>query len=268
MNLVYNSDILSENEFTIDASDRAFQYGDGLFETIRYERGQLWFWPDHYDRLTQGLSALQLNLPADVDASTLKRLILELLAANGLSDQPARIKIQVWRRPGGLYTPTHHDGNFLISARPGRSFAVTGQTNVVIYNSFRLSPSPISSFKTINALPYVLAGLYKQEQGSDDVILLDTQGHLAECIASNLFWIANNTLYTPSLQSGCIGGIARRQMLNTFPNVQEGLFLPDTLLNADVVFAANVMGIQLFQGEFTKAFGEQIRQLFTETSLL
>ncbi|GAB3499520.1 aminodeoxychorismate lyase [Spirosoma knui] len=268
MNLVYNSDILSEKEFIVDISDRAFQYGDGLFETIRYERGQLWFWPDHYDRLTRGLSALQLNLPACVDMATLKKSILELLAANGLSDQPARIKIQVWRRPGGLYTPTHHAGNFLISARPGQPFSISTQKNVVIYHAFRLSPSPISSFKTINALPYVLAGLYKQEQGSNDVILLDTQGHLAECIASNLFWIAGDTLYTPSLQSGCIDGIARRQLLSTSSNAREGLFSPDTLSRADVVFAANVMGIQLFQGEFTNAFGKQIRQIFTETSSL
>jgi branched-chain amino acid aminotransferase/4-amino-4-deoxychorismate lyase len=268
MNLVYNSDVISEKDFSVEATDRAFQYGDGLFETIRYERSQLWFWSDHYDRLTKGMVALQLNVPASFSADRLHQSILELLSSNELIDQPARIKIQVWRRPGGLYTPMHNDVNVLISARSGHSYAITSTSKVPIYNAFRLSSSPISSFKTVNALPYVLAGLFKQQQNADDVILLDTQGHLAECIASNLFWVSDNTLCTPSLMTGCIDGIARRQLLRAFPNTQEGLFLPDVLLSARIVFAANVMGIQVFQGELDRTFRERIEQIFVQDNSL
>lgn len=248
MFLVYNSDILPENDFQLPINDRAFQYGDGLFETIRYENGQIWFWPDHFARLMAGMTALQLIQPREFTAETIYQHILQLLSANGLTHQPTRIKIQVWRQPGGLYTPTVNSTNLLITALPGSAFSVTEKACVGIYDAFRLSPSPVSAFKTLNALPYVLAGLHKAKNGYDDVILLDTAGNVSECLASNLFWFSGQTLHTPSLQTGCINGIIRQQLLRLAPNrnitITEDLCQPNVLARAEAVFCANVMGIQ------------------------
>ena len=197
MFLVYNSDILPEDDFRLSVNDRAFQYGDGLFETIRYETNRIWFWSDHFDRLTAGMSAMQFTPPDNFTAETVHAAILQLLSTNKLLNQPARIKIQVWRQSGGLYTPATNKANVLITARPGNSFSITEKAKTEIYDAFRLSPSPISAFKTLNSLPYVLAGLYKNQHLLDDVILLDTEGHLAECLASNLFWYRQrNAVYT------------------------------------------------------------------------
>ncbi|GAB4040871.1 aminodeoxychorismate lyase [Spirosoma gilvum] len=248
MFLVYNSDVLSENEFCLSANDRAFQYGDGLFETIRYEDQQVWFWADHMARLTAGMAALRLNPPETHFAERIFQQIQTLLSANNLTDQPARIKVQVWRQPGGLYTPTQNQFNLLITTKPGSPFSVSDKATVGIYEDYRVSKSPVSAFKTINSLPYVLAGLHKQQHGFDDVILLDTNGNLAECLASTLFWFNQHTLFTPSLETGCINGILRRQLLRlaarTDIDVQEGLFQPAILTQAEVVFCTNVMGIQ------------------------
>lgn len=263
MFLAYNSDILAEADFRLPPGDRAFQYGDGLFETVRYEAGRLWFWPDHFDRLTTGMIALHLNQPQNFTVQTLHQLVLNLLRANGLSDQPARVKVQVWRQTGGLYTPATNAANLLITVRSGQPFAITRKTKIGIYDTFRVTPSPVSAFKTLNALPYILAGIYKQENGLDDVILLDAQGHLAECIASNLFWFRDEILYTPSLQTGCVNGIARRQVLRAFSDVQEGLFLPAALDDTDAVFATNSTGILVF-GELTETQTERILRMFTE----
>jgi len=248
MFLVYNSDVLSEGDFRLLTNDRAFQYGDGLFETIRYEANRVWFWADHFARLSAGISALQLAKPKNFTTETVHAAIVQLLSANNLTHQPARIKIQVWRQTGGLYTPATNEANILITVRPGNLFSIAEKAQTGIYDAFRLSPSPVSAFKTLNALPYVLAGVYKEQHKLDDVILLDTQGHLAECLASTLFWYANETLYTPSLQTGCINGIVRQQCLQTAPAlgiyVQEGLYKPELLSKAEAIFCANVMGIQ------------------------
>ncbi len=248
MFLVYNSDILPEGDFCLSVNDRAFLYGDGLFETIRYETNRIWFWLDHFARLSAGMSILQFTLPEGFTADSLYASVSALLAANQLVDQPARIKIQVWRQAGSLYTPATNKANVLITAQPGNSFSITEIAKTEIYDAFRLSPSPISAFKTLNSLPYVLAGLYKLQQNLDDVILLDTQGHLAECLASNLFWYANETLYTPSLQTGCINGILRRQLVHLASGqgitLCEGYYKPEVLAQAEAVFCANVMGIQ------------------------
>lgn len=251
MYLIYNSTVLTKSDFRVDADDRAFQYGDGLFETLRYERGQLQFWPDHYQRLTQGMTALHLDQSDLFSAASLHEQIKTLLAKNHLIDQTARVRMQVWRQPGGLYTPTSRAANLLITTRSAQPFSITGRDRIGLFDAVRLSPSPVSAFKTGNALPYVLAGLAKHERELDDVVLLDTAGHVAECVASSLFWLADDTLFMPSLETGCIDGILRCQIIRLAAEggvpLREGLFRPDVLARADAVFCGNVMGIQWFR---------------------
>lgn len=243
MNLVYNSDMLSVASFGLQASNRAFQYGDGLFETIRYEAGHLWFWPDHFDRLTRGMVALQLAPTTPFETDDLQAAILNVVEQNGLANKPARIKLQVWRQPGGLYTPTTHAADWLLTAQPTEPFGITSKPRLGIFRDVRLSPSIVSAYKTMNALPYVLAGLFRQQHRYDEALLLDTHGHIAECVASSIFWVKDHQLFTPSLETGCIDGIVRRQIMRKHP-VREGLFLPEVLSDADAVFCANVNGIQ------------------------
>lgn len=248
MFLVYNSDILPESDFRLSVNDRAFSYGDGIFETIRYESNRIWFWSDHFARLSAGMGALHLTTPENFTADGLHQTLLRLLDANGLSNQPARIKIQVWRQAGGLYSPTANGVNVLVSALSGNPFSMSTKAHTGIYDQFRLAHSPLSAYKTLNALPYVLAGIYKEQHTLDDVVLLDIEDHMAECLASSLFWYTGKTLYTPSLKTGCIDGIIRRQLLRLAPTlgipVHEGLYKPDVLQQAEAVFCANVMGIQ------------------------
>ena len=250
MFLVYNSDTLTEADFRVSAHDRAFQYGDGLFETIRYEQNKLWFWPDHYARLTTGLNALHLNLPAGTDESTINQSIMNLLIANKLTNRTARIKVQIWRQTGGLYTPMTNHANILITARPGSPFAITERVKVGIYETIRLTHSPYSSVKTLSSLPYVMAGIAKKERGLDDVILLNTssENYLAECQASNLFWFDEGVLYTPAVETGCVNGIMRQHILRTAAAVGQpvdvGFHKIQALSRAEAVFCCNVNGIQ------------------------
>jgi 4-amino-4-deoxychorismate lyase len=253
MNLVYNSDVYPAEGWSLPPTDRAFQYGDGLFETIRYENGRIWFWPDHYDRLAQGMAALSLDVPAGFSAVSLQQHLLRLIDLNGLNTGPARLKLQVWRQPGGLYTPTTSAANWLLTAQPGQPFAITQKTRLGTFDQVRLSASAVSRFKTLNALPYVLAGLYKQQRNLDDVLLLDHRGYVAECVASSLFWQTDSHWSTPSLDTGCIDGIIRRQLLRAWP-VRVGLFLPEALNVAETIFCANVNGIQVFRGTLPTDF--------------
>lgn len=250
MFLVYNSDILAHTDYQIFANDRAFQYGDGLFETIRYERSQVWFWPDHYARLTAGMKALHLTFADGLSEAVIYQQIIDLLKANHLIDQPVRIKIQVWRQTGGLYTPITNYANILITAQPGQPFAISERAAVGIYADIRLHASPYSAFKTLSSLPYVMAGIAKKERSLDDVILLNvnSEDYLAECLASNLFWFDKGVLYTPDIGTGCIEGILRQQILRRATAVGQsvniGFHRLGSLSSAEAVFCCNVNGIQ------------------------
>jgi 4-amino-4-deoxychorismate lyase len=241
--------------------NRAFQYGDGLFETMRYQNGHVWFWPDHLARLHLGLTALHLDAPTNF-ADTVSRAIAALLTANDLTNSSARIKLTVWRQPGGLYAPASRAIDWLLTAAPAAPFAVVVKPTTAIAESVRLVWSSVSACKTLSALPYVLAGLERQQRGLDEIILLNTDGFLAECGAANLCWISQNTLFTPALESGCLAGVMRQQVLRRAIvaglTVREGLFRPDVLIDADAVFSTNVMGATLLNGT---SFGPLLQQL-------
>jgi branched-chain amino acid aminotransferase/4-amino-4-deoxychorismate lyase len=202
---------------------------------------------DHFERLSTGLSLLQMKLPADFTSRYMQTAVEQLIEANRLAPK-ARIRLQVWRKTGGLYTPTRQEAEFYISAQPLVEIPAVKQ-KVSFYKEIRLHYSSLSSLKTCNALPYIMAGIAKNNAGTDDMILLDTEGNVSECIASNIFWIKNGMVYTPSLQSGCIAGIMRKQIMQQAKKlaipIEEGLFGVSSMLEADAVFCSNISGIQV-----------------------
>jgi branched-chain amino acid aminotransferase/4-amino-4-deoxychorismate lyase len=95
-----------------------------------------------------------------------------------------------------------------------------------------------------------MAGTMKQQWQVDDVVLFDEEGHIAECLNSNIFWIKENTIFTPSLETGCIEGIMRKQIFKALEkhriNWMEGKYKEDQLLTADFAFTSNATGMVPF----------------------
>jgi len=81
----------------------------------------------------------------------------------------------------------------------------------------------------------------------DDLVLTDPEGHIAECIASNIFWIKGDNFYTPSLKSGCINGVMRRHIINRLREtgriVSEDLYSTEELMQSDSIFLSNAAGV-------------------------
>lgn len=247
MKAVFNFMVVEMENISDNLDNRAFRYGDGLFETIIVQNQRILFLEDHYKRLLDGMKILQMNVPRYFSTEYLQKEIMQLCKLVRMPDD-ARLRLQVWRKPGGLYTPESNDIDFLLTAFPLTYPGVSIKNKLIFYEDIRLHHSILSSYKTSSALPYVMAGLARKNAGVDDVILIDVYGHIAECVASNIFWITANVLYTPSLDSGCIAGIMRKNILKEavemFVDVQEGLFHKEILLAADIVFTCNVAGIQ------------------------
>jgi branched-chain amino acid aminotransferase/4-amino-4-deoxychorismate lyase len=247
MKSIHNFSVLEADPANNFWQNRAFQYGDGLFETIIFRGGTARYLADHYGRLTAGMAVLDLTVPDGFTPDYLQEAIYGLAQANAPGG-PARAKVQVWRRPGGLYTPESREADFLVTVAPLPQPAPAQRHHVRFWEEMRLHASPLSRFKTCSALPYVLAGLARRRLGADEVILLGGPGHVAECVASNLFWLRDGTLYTPSLATGCVAGIMREQILAGAGRyglrVEEGLYSKQELLGAEAVFCCNVAGHQ------------------------
>jgi branched-chain amino acid aminotransferase/4-amino-4-deoxychorismate lyase len=254
MILNYNGEYVHESDFSLGVNDRAFQYGDGLFETIVVRNGKVKFLSSHIERLKLGAKAIELNLPELFTRDNVELLLMELIKKNNIQDD-VRVKLLVWRKEGGLYTPDTNDVNYMIKTTPLTSASIFSIKTWRCYHQFRLSETLISPFKTLNSLPYVLASNYKKQHKLDEVVLLDQEGNVAEASASNLFWIQDNDLFTPALKTGCKKGIIRSQIQKIaaqYGYSWNEVLLNDitTLQNSDSIFVANVCGVGVIKGDF------------------
>jgi len=245
----FNDSLLLEQNFTITTSNRAFSYGDGLFETMVLKKGKLLYLEDHFARLKNGLSILSLTLPSSFSPQYIETVVQELAKKNNTFSQ-ARVKLTVWRKPGGLVTPDSNEVDFLITCiKPTKP--LTLKTNSLISENVTLSPTLFSKYKTLNYLPYILAGLEKKQRQVDELIITDSEGNLAEASSSNIFWAKNTELYTPSIDTGCIEGIMRKQLIRFCKKeglaITEGKFQKKCLEHADLLFTSNVSGLSLIE---------------------
>ena len=243
--------------------NRAFEYGDGFFETIIMQNNEILYFSDHFLRLQATSKALFLQLPDNFSEDFVRKIILQL-ADNNSSDcnLTFRVKINFWRKNGGFYTPTFPKNecntHILIRAFP---YEINNLPNSIIHQNplvkvgfsdkIKLHFSAFSSYKTLNALPYILAGIEKTTRNLEEIILLDNQNNVSEGISSNIFWIKKNKIFTPNLQTGCVGGIMRKQIIKKAKklsiDLKEGFFQKEHLMSADCVFMTNVTGIKLIQ---------------------
>ncbi|MGV3503523.1 MAG: aminotransferase class IV [Adhaeribacter sp.] len=248
MLLKYNFQTIQEEAFKLHYLNRGFQYNDGLFDTLIFTQGRIRFLHDHLDRLRKALKVLGLGLPEEwlVD-SFWHHQVAYLIRENGLVDPAVRIKVNVWRQPGGLFTPESERADILLTVSPQPALpAVISRAGFLA--TAPVPHTPFSFFKGPYALHYVQASREKKRLGLGEGILCDAQGNISEALVSNIFWLKESTLWTPALASGCIAGIMRLNVLRASQmlrlEVQEGLFPPASLLEADLVFTSNVTGLR------------------------
>ncbi len=246
MSLLYNGILISEQELRLPLHNRAFQYNDGFFETIVVQQCKLRFWPDHVARMQEAAQTLRLQLPAEFASSEFADKLLKLAEQNGAINY-GRLKLKVWRSGAGLYTPEENSTDWLATVHAQAPAAVK-PLHIGICSSTFTNYSPLSYFKGPNALLYVLAGIEKKDQQADDMLLLNRQGIVSELISSNIFWINNDIIYTPALDTGCVNGIVRRNIVRWCQaqsiKLKEVYFKPERLFKAEAVFASNVTGIK------------------------
>lgn len=229
------------------ADNRGFMYGDALFETIRVINGASLFFEDHMNRLVDGMTYMHMKFSPEWDYPFFESQVKELLIKNNHSDA-ARVRLEVYRMPGGYYTPSNSDVGFVLqsAALSNTDFALSPKgVTIDVYKDTLKSFGKLSNLKSSNSLCYVLAGIYKNQKSLDDCLLLNTDGHIAETISSNIFAVHNGELFTPALDQACVSGVMRAQVLKIAQankkKVREGCLTVDDLLKADEVFLTNAI---------------------------
>ena len=260
-----NGELISNDRPLFGAQNRAFRYGDGLFETIRVINGKPLFLEDHLRRLYDGMRMLKMEIPEILHIYHLENQIERLLQRSRIT-QGGKLRLAIFRNDGGLYTPTTNTISFLIEAESMENEFVLNPHGIDIglYGDHLKAVNSISALKSSNSLLYVLAGEYAQSQKLGEVILLNEWKNLCEGVSTNLFLVINNKLVTPTLQQGCIPGIMRRRMLELAAalniEVVESNISPEALMMANEVFFTNsIVGVK-----WAMAYGD--KRYFASTS--
>jgi branched-chain amino acid aminotransferase/4-amino-4-deoxychorismate lyase len=242
-----NFSLLEEKDCAFHIHDRAFRYGDGLFETIMVKDGVIQFLGDHLARLKAGMQALAFEGKDGIHRDIIEHQIYNLLQRNHLMQGMARVRLQIWRKPGGFYTPENLHFHILITTKPHYPEKLKRHLHAGFSKKIRLYNSMFSRYKTLNALPYVLAGVEKSMSGFDDLVLLSQEGYISECTASNVFWVKEGKIKTPLLTTGCVAGVFRKNLIKQFEkagmNVKKVAEKKEKLLEADHIFTCNVTGV-------------------------
>jgi branched-chain amino acid aminotransferase len=268
----YNGHLISIYEPVVSFANRAFRYGDSLFETIRVIDGKVMFMADHLRRIKIGMTVLRMNIPQGFSAENITTLTQDLIKKNGIRND-ARVRLTIFRNEGGFYAPHTNDISFLLEAedlehRGGYNLNEKGYT-VDVFHDIKKHKNKLSNLKTGNALIYVLAGIYKKDIKMDDCLIINEAGNVCESISSNIFIVKNGALYTPALSEGCIEGVMRKQVIEIAQQHRilcyEISLAFNTLMNADEIFLCNsIQGIRWIEKYKTKVYQSKMAAFFTE----
>lgn len=212
----FNGSLLDAGAPVVPASNRSLRYGDGLFESMRWENEKIQLGVFHFERLFHGVEILQMELPAGFTPDFLSTQIRELCKKN--NQETARIRINVFREESPALLPVNNRPQFIMESAnlPDRN---PEPVSLTIYPDEKKSTGILSNLKTNNYLLYVMALHYAQKKNFQDALILNTQDRLCEATSSNLFFIRDGKVYTPPLSEGCVAGVMRRQLLILLPQI-------------------------------------------------
>jgi branched-chain amino acid aminotransferase len=239
-----NGRLTDADEPVLLANDHGLTVGDGVFETCKILRGEVYALTRHLHRLA--LSAAGLALPAP-DLDRIRAGIAELLAA----EQPiafGRLRITVTGGSGPLGSERIPGaGTCVLQAAAQEPPAATSAAVVVPW--VRNERSAVAGIKTTSYAENVVALAYAKARGASEALLANSRGELCEGTGSNIFVAVDGELVTPPLSAGPLAGISRGLLLEWAADsglpVREGS-LPIEILGqaATVLLTSSIRDVQ------------------------
>jgi branched-chain amino acid aminotransferase len=206
-----NGKFKEESELLLDVrTNRAFRYGDGFFETIRFEHNRIPLFKYHLQRIIASNNLFKFE-SSTFSFSSIETLIAQTFQLNKIESGIARVTF--FRSSEGRYTPLQNEMQFLIEVTEqsfGSYFSLLNE--VGLSERTVLHAHSFSHVKSLNALPYVFAAMEAKEKEWNECLIPNTRNEIAEGTWSSLVWMEEDQLYTPPLSSGCVSSTMKEAM--------------------------------------------------------
>jgi len=201
----------------VSAFDRGLLYGDGLFETIRFMRGEAPLWARHMRRLADGCARLGMLAPETTRLADEARRVLA-----GAGDAVVRITLTRGEGERGYAPPASARTTRIVAAHPVPVIPEHWYRYGIRVRScgLRLAMQPrLAGLKHLNRLEQVLA---RAEWSDPDVVeglMFDRDDRLISATAANVFGVLSGVLVSPALDACGVAGVLRAELLDAFPDV-------------------------------------------------
>jgi branched-subunit amino acid aminotransferase/4-amino-4-deoxychorismate lyase len=267
--IILNGDLVPASKPVLFHNNRSFLYGDGLFETMHACGTEIQLADSHFHRLYRGMNVLKMEVDSQISQQKITHEISRLLHRMKLF-KGARIRLTVFRNTDGYYAAKSKSISYIIECTQLEHEHYNLNQKGLTVEIFRDISKPIeilSPYKTANSLLYVMAGIYSYDNGFDDVFILNEKGNIIESSHSNLFFVKNNSIYTPPIEQGCIAGVMRDFIFNitkqTALQINDKTTISENiLLDADEIFLTNAIEGIRWVGAFRN------RRYFSKTAQL
>lgn len=223
----------------IPVFDHGLLYGDGVFEGIRIYNGQVFRLYEHLQRLFDSCKAIALDPQMSIDQ--LQKAVLDTVEKNHKIEGYIRLIVTRGDGPLGI-DPT--------PCKKARVIIIVGDISLypqeyytkgikICISTYRRIPADCFDvrIKSLNYLNNVLAKIEARQNGCLESVMLNTNGHVAECTGDNIFIVKNGTLLTPASTEGALKGITRNEILKIA--LKENLQTTETVLTCFDLYTAD-----------------------------
>lgn len=244
-----NGDFFHRDEAKISVFDSGYLVGDGVWEGIRLHQGKFAFLELHLDRLFEGAKAIGLDIGKT--KTQVAELLYQTVQRNNMHDN-VHVRLMVTR--GNKKTPSQDPRliitppNIVIIAEHKAPNPEVTRAGIKLFTSSTRRPPPDTLDAKLNChskLHEVIALIQALNAGADEALMLDVNGAVATCNATNFFIVTKGEVWTSTGQH-CLSGITRRMVIelckaNTIP-VHEKDFSLTNVYSADEAFVTGTFG--------------------------
>jgi branched-chain amino acid aminotransferase len=195
-----NDRFVQEEQATISIFDHGFLYGDGVYETLRAYHGQFFLLERHLVRLRQSCQLIGLESP--IPEKQLPALLAETLCRNEFAEAAVRITISRGKGELGMDPSLCPRPTIVIMAKPFGPYPPSFKKEGIRLELVEVRRNPISAqsprIKSLSFLNNILAKQEALRRGGFDAIMLNVEGYVSECPTSNIFFVKDGEIKTPS----------------------------------------------------------------------
>ena len=247
--LYLNGALVPHAEAKVSVFDAGFTLGDGVWEGLRLHKGGLLFLDAHLDRLYEGARAIALDI--GLSKPQMVAALKRTLAANNMeTGVHIRLMVTRGRKRAVNQDPRNALGEptiVIVAEYKEPSEEVARKGLSLVTSTIRCTPADMFDMRlnSHSRLALIRALLEAIEAGGDEALMLDPNGFVSSCNATNFFFVRNREVFT-STGAFCFNGVTRANVIALCERhgvaVRRGDFTLDEVRAADEAFVTGTFG--------------------------